>query len=212
MANVTLARKYWDKAFDYYFDGESDRAIAAGRKAMELNPTLARPHWIVGQAFLFREPPDRESAIKEFRQLVAKDPRWCEGHVALANSLSRQGRVDEAVKCYREALRLKPKQPGVRIELARLLLKRNNYHEAICVLRGIDSPFRTLIDGYHLLARTMQENGNYGRADMRAAWEHILTFDESIPAHRPAMADARQQLEKMGPVSQIEILFPKRER
>jgi predicted Zn-dependent protease len=212
MSNITLAREYWDKAFDYYFDGESDRAIAAGRKAMELNPRLARPHWIIGRAFLFREPPDRESAIKEFRQLVEKDPRWPAGHVALADVLSRQGRIDEALKCYREALRLEPQLPGVRIQSAHLLLKRNDYHEAIRLLRGIDSPFRTLIDAYHLLARKMEEFGNYGRADMRAAWEHILTFDESIPANRPAIADARQQLEKMGPVSEVEIQFPKRER
>jgi len=168
---------------------------------MKLNPALARPHWIVGQAYLHREPPDQESAIKEFRQLVEKDPRWNEGHVALGAVLARQHRIDEALKCYREALRLKPQQPWVRTELAHLMLKRNDYHEAIRVLRGIDSPFRTLIDAYHLLAQRIAENGNYGPADRRAAWEHILTFDESIPANRAAIADARQQLEKMGPVS-----------
>ena len=204
MANITLAREYWDKAFDYYFDGESDRAIAAGRKAMELNPRYVRPHWIIGYAFLHREPPDRESAIKEFRQLVEKDPRWCEGHTALGGVLAKQGRIIEAMKCYRESLRLKPKQPGLRIHLAQLLLKRNDYREAISVLRGIDSPFRTEIDAYHLLARAMEERG-WGPEDMRPAWEHILTFDESIPANRPAIADARQQLEKMGPVSEAEI-------
>jgi superkiller protein 3 len=211
MANVALARKYWDKAFEYYFDGESDRAIAAGRKALELNPTLARPHWIIGKAFLFREKPDRESAIKEFRQLVEKEPRWCEGHVALGGVLLQQGRIPEALKCYGEALRLKPQQPGLRIQLAQLWLKRNDYHEAIRVLRGIDSQFRTLIDAYHLLARAMEQSGGYGRADMRAAWEHILTFDESIPANRRAIADAREELEKMGPVSPVEIAFPKSE-
>lgn len=198
MANVTLAREYWDKAFEYYFDGESERAIAAGRKAMELNPSYVRPHWIIGQAFLHRETPDRESAIKEFRQLVAKDPRWCEGHVALGGVLLKQGRIDEALKCYREALRLKPKQPGVRIRLAQLLLKRNDYREAILVLRGVDSPFTTLIDAYHLLARAMEENGNYLAEETRAVWEHILTFDESIPANRPAMAEARQRLKNDG--------------
>jgi len=198
MANITLARKYWGKAFEYYFHGECDRAIAAGRKAMKLNPAYVRPHWIIGQAFIHRDPIDLESAIKEFRQLVEKDPRWCEGHVALGGALLRQGRTIEALKCYREALRLEPEQPGVRIELARLWLKRNDYHEAISVLRGLDSPFRTLVDAYHLLARTMAENGNYERAEMRAAWEHILTFDESIPANRAAIADARQELEKMG--------------
>lgn len=199
MANVTLAREYWDKAFDYYFDGESERAIAAGRKALELNPRLARPHWIIGYAYINRETPDRESAIKEFRQLVAKDPRWPAGHAALGGMLAQQGRVDEAVKCFREALRLKPKQPGVRIGLAQLLLKRNDYREAIHVLRGVDSPFSTLIDAYHLLARVMEESGNCDQAEVRAEWEHILTFDESIPANARAMAEARERLEKMGP-------------
>jgi Flp pilus assembly protein TadD len=194
MANVTLAHEYWDKAFEYYFDGESDRAIAAGRKAMELNPRLARPHWIVGQAYLFREPPDRESAIKEFRQLVAKDPRWDAGHAALGASLAKQGRIDEALKCYREALRLKAKNPGIRINLARLLLKRNDFREAIRVLRGVDSPFSTETTAYHLLARAMEENGNFDRAEVRGVWEHILTFDESIPANRLALAEARQRL------------------
>jgi tetratricopeptide (TPR) repeat protein len=136
MANVTLAREYWDKAFEYYFDGESERAIAAGRKALELNPRLARPHWIIGYAFIHRETPDREAAIKEFRQLVEKDPRWCEGHTALSVALSKQGRIDEALKCFREALRLKPKHPEVRIRLAQLLLKRKRLSRSDpCVAR-----------------------------------------------------------------------------
>ena len=207
MSNITLARKYWDKAFDYFFEGKSDRASAAGRKAMKLNPTYVRPHWIIGQAFLNREPPDRESALKEFRQLVAKDPRWCEGHNALGAVLAKQGRFDEALKCYRESLQLKPQQPGVRIHLAQLLLKRNDYKEAIRVLRGVDSAFSVLIDAYYLLARAMEENGAYGRADTRAAWEHILTFDESIPANRPAMAEARQRLAQEARPSPGEIML-----
>jgi predicted Zn-dependent protease len=208
MANITLARKYWDKAFDYYFKGQPSRAIAAGRKAMELNPAYVRPHWIIGQAFLHGKKPDRELAIREFRQLIEKEPRWAPGHVALARVLMQQGRFAEALKSYSEALRLNPQQLGVRIPLAQLWLKRNDYHEAIRVLRGIDSPFRTSIDAYLLLTRAMAEDFvHYGRAEMRAAWEHILTFDESIPANRAAIAEARQELEKLRP----ENLFPKRE-
>jgi len=199
MANVTLARKYWGKAFEYYFDGKSDRAIVAGRKAMELNPRLARLHWVIGHAFLSREPPDPESALKEFRQLVAKDPRWFAGHAALGATLATQGRIDEALKCYRESFRLNPQVPVNRIGFARLLLKRNDFREAIRVLRGVDSPFSTVITAYHLLARAMEENGcygSYGRAEVHAVWEHILTFDESLPANRAAMAEARERLKK----------------
>jgi predicted Zn-dependent protease len=193
----TLAGEYWDKAFEYYFDGESDRAIAAGRKAMELNPRLARPHWIIGQAFLFRKPPEPESALKEFRQLVEKDPRWYAGHAALGSTLEKQGRIVEALKCYREAFRLRPKDSGIRIKFAQMLLKRDEVREAIHVLRAISSPFDPKIDAYHLLAQSMEEKGNYVK-EVQAVWEYILTFDESIPANRPAMAEARARLKKDG--------------
>jgi len=201
MANITLARKYWGKAWEYYFDGECDRAIAAGRKAMELNPALARVHWVIGNAFLWREPRghvERELAIKEFRQLIEKEPRWAPGYAALGGALMQQGRLAEALKSYSEALRLNPQQLGVRIPLAQLWLKRNDYREAIRVLRGIDSPFTTSIDAYLLLTRAMAKDVNYMR-EVRAAWEHILTFDESIPANRAAIAEARQELEKLRP-------------
>ena len=211
MANVNLARKYWGKAWEYYFDGECDRAIAAGRKAMELNPAFARVHWVIGNAFLWREPRghvERELAIKEFRQLIEKEPRWAPGYAALGGALMQQGRLAEALKSYSEALRLNPQQLGVRIPLAQLWLKRNDYREAIRVLRGIDSPCTTSIDAYLLLTRAMaQDFVNHGRAEIRAAWEHILSFDESIPANRAAIAEARQELEKLRP----EELFRKRE-
>lgn len=209
MANVTLARKYWDKAFDYYFKGKSDRAIAAGRKAMELNPRLARPHWIIGQAFLFRKPPEPELAIKEFRQLVEKDPRWQHGHGALGAILKKQGRVDEALKCFREAFRLAPHEPWTRIELADLLLKRNNYEDAIRTLGGIAVPACTLIDGYLLLGRAMHEHGGYRGDRSHVVWEHILTFDESLPANRPAIAEARLRLAEKPPPSPAEKLLAK---
>ena len=208
MSNITLARKYWDKAFDYFFDGRPDRAIKAGRRALELNPSLKRPHWIIGQAFLHPKIGDRESAIKEFRQLVEKDPRWPHSHGALGAVLHKQGRVDEALKCYRQAFRLAPHELWTRIELADLLLKRNDYHEAIRTLGGIASPFCTLIDGYRLLGRAMHEHGGYRRGDRwREVWEHIMTFDESIPANRPAIAEARERLAEKPPPSPGEILL-----
>jgi protein O-GlcNAc transferase len=162
MSKVTLAREFWDKAFECFFDGDRERAIEAGRKALELNPALARPHWIIGQAYLAFDPADRESAIKEFRQLVAKDPRWPHSHGALGATLAKQGRLDEALTCFREAFRLAPHQSWTRIELARVLLKRNNHAEAIRVLRGVGSPFYSALDAYLLLARALEENAHYG--------------------------------------------------
>jgi hypothetical protein len=50
MSDKLTARDHWDKAFDYWWEGNVQRAIEEGRLAMELNPNLARPHWIIGQA------------------------------------------------------------------------------------------------------------------------------------------------------------------
>jgi predicted Zn-dependent protease len=207
MSNVTLARKHWDEAFDHFWNRDRERAIEAGRQALRLNPALARPHWIIGQAYSTLDPIDREAAIKEFRQLAQKDPHWPHSHGALGMTLAKQGRIDEALKCLREAFRLAPDQAWTRIELARLLLKRNNYQKAISVLRGPGSAFYTSIDAYRLLARTLEENGNYGRGHAREVWEHILTFDESMPTNRPAMAEARERLAAKPPASPGEILL-----
>src|SRR6266851_2860224 len=106
--NITLARKHWDKAFDYFWKGDRRRTIKEARLAMKLNPKQARPHWVIGQVYLTTDPVDREAALREFRELVRKEPRWPEGHAALGASLMKQGRTDEALKSVREVLRLKP--------------------------------------------------------------------------------------------------------
>ena len=87
MSNPSLAREHWQKAFDYFWEGKYRLTIKEGRLAMKLNPNLARPHWIIGQAYQASEPADREAVIKEFRERVRKEPRWVEGHASLAATL-----------------------------------------------------------------------------------------------------------------------------
>jgi len=193
MAEKLTARDHWSRAFDYWWEGDVKRAIEEGRMAMQLNPNLARPHWIVGQAFLRSDPPDRESALKEFRELVRKDPRWPEGHASLAATLMKQGRHAEALKSIREMLRLKPDCPWAQLQLSKHLLERGEYREAVAVLMGKPNPpaFCTVADA-HLLRAEMQMRFSYKEA--RAEWEHILTLDETIPAYRIAQVEARKRL------------------
>ena len=101
---------------------------------MKLDPSLARPHWVVGQSYLRAEPPDREAALKEFRELVRKGPRWDVGHSTLANTLLQQGRKAEGLKSMREVLRRKPDNAWARRELSKHLLERGEYREAVARL------------------------------------------------------------------------------
>ncbi|HEV7398541.1 MAG TPA: tetratricopeptide repeat protein [Pyrinomonadaceae bacterium] len=196
MPKTLTAREHWSKAFEYFFEGDRRRTIKEARLAMKLNPNYVRPHWIIGSVYLSTEPVDCEAALKEFRELVRKDPRWPEGHTSLGRTLMRQGRTAEALQSFREVLRLKPNSPWAQIEIGRHLLKRGEYREAVAVLLGKPNPpqFCTMADA-HLLIAEFLINWSYDEAC--AEWEYILTLDETIPAYRVAQIEARKRLQEM---------------
>lgn len=195
MPKTLTAGEHWDKAFEYYFKGDRQRTIKEARLAMRLNPNYVRPHWIIGHVYLFTEPVDREAALREFRELVRKDPRWPEGHTALASVLMKQGRKAEALKSIREVLRLKPNQKWAQLQLSQHLLERGEYREAIAVLLAkANAPhFCTPADAYLLRAELLM-NSSY--AEARREWEYVLTLDETIPANRVAQVEARKRLQE----------------
>jgi predicted Zn-dependent protease len=144
---------------------------------------------------LSTEPVDCEAALKEFRELVRKDPRWPEAHEHLGRALMRQGRTTEALKCFREVLRLRPNSPWAQVEVGRYLRQRGEYGEAVAVLLGKANPpqFCTKADA-HLLTAEFLMRWSYKEA--RAEWEYILTLDETIPAYRVAQVEARKRLQE----------------
>jgi predicted Zn-dependent protease len=198
MPKKLTAREHWHKAFEYFFEGDGRRTIKEARLAMIINPNLARPHWVIGQVYLSTKPVDREAALKEFRELVRKEPRWPEGHSSLAAVLMKQGRTAEALKSIREVLRLKPHSPWAQLQLSKHLLERGEYREAIAVLLAKANPpaFCTVVDAYLLRAELLM---NTSHAEARAEWRYILTLDETIPANRVAQVEARKRLQETEP-------------
>jgi tetratricopeptide (TPR) repeat protein len=193
-ANKPLAREHFRKALEYYFDCDR-RAIKHANIAIAQNLKWSRPHWLLGLIYSTVEPIDLEEAIREYREVIVKEPQWPMGHYNLGRILSQQGRIDEAMAAQRQALRLEPEAIRARVELARCLLKRCDYREAITVLRGRPSlSFHyTLADAHLLLAEALM-NSHYGIEQARAEWEFILGFDASIPAYRVAQDTARRRL------------------
>jgi Flp pilus assembly protein TadD len=198
MPKKLSAREHWNKSFEYLFGGNRRRTIEEARLAMTLNPNYVRPHWVIGQAYLIIEPEDREAALKEFRELVRKDPRWPEGHSSLAAVLLKQGRKVEALKSIREVLRLKPDYSWAQLELSKHLLERGEYREAVAVLQGkANSPAFCTVADAHLLRAELWLNRSHEEA--RAEWQYILTLDDTIPANRVAQVQARKRLQETEP-------------
>ena len=198
MPKTLTAREHWRKAVEYYFEGDRRRTIKEARSAMKLNPNYVRLHRIIGCVYLCTEPVDCESALKEFRELVRKDPRWPEGHEQLGRTLMRQGRTAEALKSFREVLRLRPNSPWSQVEIGRHLLKLGEYREAVAVLLGkATAPqFCTMADAHLLIAEFVEFVMIWSYAEARAEWEYILTLDETIPANHVAQIEARKRLQE----------------
>lgn len=196
MPNRLTAREHWYRAVRYYFEGDRKRTIKEARLAMKLNPNYVRLHRIIGCVYLSTEPVDCEAALKEFRELVRKDPHWPEGHEQLGRALMRQGRTAEALKSFREVLRLRPKSPWSQVEVGRQLLKHGEYREAVAVLLGkaTPPPFCTRADAHLLIAEFLFIRSY---AEARAELEYILTLDETIPANRVGQIEARKRLQEM---------------
>jgi tetratricopeptide (TPR) repeat protein len=94
---------------------------AAGyfRKATELKPDFAQAHFDLGHCL--REQGDDAGAIAAFGAAIHCKPDYASAHINLAAVLLKRGRRDEAVEHLREAVRLNPREPGVRKLLDELL-------------------------------------------------------------------------------------------
>jgi serine/threonine-protein kinase len=83
-----------------------DRAVAAARAAIRLQPHDAAVHYQLGNALNGQGKVDEATAA--CREAVRLKPDDAVAHHYLGNALRGQGKVDEAIAAFREAIRLKP--------------------------------------------------------------------------------------------------------
>src|SRR5262249_26715073 len=117
--------------------GKLDGAIAAHRKAIELDPKNALAHNNLGKALYDQKKP--AEAIACYRKAVELDPKNARFHYDLGNALNVQGKLDEAIACLRKAIALDPKHAQAHNNLAWILvtcpdLKLRNPAEAVRVV------------------------------------------------------------------------------
>jgi tetratricopeptide (TPR) repeat protein len=86
--------------------GRSKEAIAAGRRAIELDPN--HPAALNNLGIAYFDSEDFESAEQCYRRALALDPGFAEAHNNLGNVLRTQKRLEEAVVAYKRAMELKP--------------------------------------------------------------------------------------------------------
>jgi tetratricopeptide (TPR) repeat protein len=108
--------------------GETTRAIEVGEQLRKDEPDRIESHTRLAWAFnLVKRYDDGLESATRALQIDPNDPSsWFEKGFALA----ALGQVDESLHAYRESVRLRPKQPVVFENIAKLLRKRAQYEEA----------------------------------------------------------------------------------
>lgn len=143
----------------------TDQAIAALKRAVELNPDLAEAYFQLGVAYNLLEMQNKQSGVvtntapatnssskdaspkkteseKAFEQAVKAYEKWIKAnpkddtaYYYLGRTYAKLMKDDEAEEAFQEAVSLKPDDTEYQTELGAILIKLAKYHEAIKPLK-----------------------------------------------------------------------------
>lgn len=142
--------------------GVEDQAIAAYRRATDLEPDFAEAHCCLGN--LLRIQGNAEEAIASYRRAVELDPDQFEAQNNLGNILIDQGAPGEAIACFQRAIKTNANDARVHNNLGSALYQQYRSEEAIASYRRaieIDPSFTV---AYNNLACVQRDQGNINEA------------------------------------------------
>lgn len=90
-------------------DDALDQALAAARKAVELDPDSSLAHWVLAHAIM--QSDDLEQAETEYNRAIALNPNSAGVLAGSIETLVYLGRADEAIDRLQAAIRLNPHHP-----------------------------------------------------------------------------------------------------
>jgi len=111
------------------------KAMAAAKKALELDDTLAEAHTTLALAIWYYDF-DFSQANREFQRAIELNPNYATGHQQYGNNtLSALGRFDEAIDEGKRAVELDPLSLVINADLGMNYYYARRYNEAIAQLR-----------------------------------------------------------------------------
>jgi tetratricopeptide (TPR) repeat protein len=175
------------------------KAKAAGRKALELDDTVAEAHTSLAQVALYDR--DWSYAEKEFRRAIELDPRYANAHHWYSHYLLAIGRTTESLAESRSALEVAPLDVSVAAHLGWHYFMTRQYDQALEPIRKALE-----IDPIHPLPLTIlggiyTEKGMY--AEAIAARQKAISFSKGSAnllgalANTYARAGQRSDAEKL---------------
>jgi tetratricopeptide (TPR) repeat protein len=149
------------------------KSKAAARKAIELDPTLSRPHVDLGGTMMAHDW-DFAGGEAEFKKALELDPNDAHAHERYADNLGALGgREQEALAEINRAHQLDPLSLDISVEIGIIYIDARRFDEAIMVCKKVADENPTFATahfclasaywGKHMYPQVIEEQKVYGR-------------------------------------------------
>jgi TolB-like protein/DNA-binding winged helix-turn-helix (wHTH) protein/predicted Zn-dependent protease len=151
-----------------------EQALAAAQRGVALNDSTPWGHSLLGYAYLWQKQYDQ--AITEMERAIALDPTDAISLARLAETLSRVGRLEEAVAMAEQALRRKSLPPdGHLVHVGAAYYLAGRPEEALAPLKQYLTRYPNNLGAHLALAAVYSELGK--DAEARAAAAEVLRIN-----------------------------------
>ncbi|MDK2972084.1 MAG: hypothetical protein PWP23_1839 [Candidatus Sumerlaeota bacterium] len=191
------ASEYYEKALDYLEADQVDRAAAALRVAVELDPSHLEAHVELGH--VLDAIGDLEGAREAFERAAELDPADPDVQMGAARVLFDLNKPLMALVRARRAAQLSPYSAEAHALVAGMLVETEQAEEALAVARNIRGLDSTSPEGPRLEGRALLELGRGEEAAGHLRQAVMLAPDDSVPA-----ADLADCMAALGDVADAE--------
>jgi serine/threonine-protein kinase len=158
------------------------QAIAAAKKAIELDDTLAEAHTSLACSLAYYDF-DFEQSVKEFERAIQLNPNYATAHHWLSNGvLSALGRFERAITEGKRAVELDPLSLVINADLGQDFFYARRYDEAIAHLRKTIEMDPRFYFAHWVLGTALQLKGQLGDAIAEYSKAVELNDDPSVLA------------------------------
>ena len=195
LAHLNLTASYlWQWAFQLSQGPQAlEQALEAAQRAVALYDSLWAAHMNLGYVSLWEQ--QYEQALAELERAIALDPNEAWSYAALAETLSRVGRSEEALRMVEQALHRKPLVADEHlVSMGAAYYLAGRPEEAIAPLKQYLSRYPNILGTHLTLAAAYSELGR--EAEARAEAAEVLRINphfslevhrERVPIKDPAM-------------------------
>jgi len=158
------------------------QAIAAAKKAIELDDTLAEAHTSLACSLAYYNF-DFEQSVKEFERAIQLNPNYATAHHWLSNGvLSALGQFERAIAEGKRAVELDPLSLVINTDLGQDFFYARRYDEAIVYLRKTIEMDPRFYFAHWVLGTTLQLKGQLTEAVTEYSKAVELNDDPSVLA------------------------------